>query len=101
MFVLGVWLLYCFPQFTQGLKTGILTVALSCAFQFFPIDERNKKLGFPRLGSVCNGDSIIDQSVMFTHLCLMQGEKIEAWFISPSSREYFGVESSAFLSANK
>ena len=31
----------------------------------------------------------------------MQGEKIEAWFVSPSSREYFGVESTAFLSANK
>ena len=31
----------------------------------------------------------------------MQGEKIEAWFVSPASREYFGVESTAFLSANK
>ena len=31
----------------------------------------------------------------------MQGEKIEAWFVSPSSREYFGVESTAFLSAIK
>ena len=29
----------------------------------------------------------------------MQGEKIEAWFVSPSSREYFGVESTDFLSA--
>ena len=31
----------------------------------------------------------------------MEGEKIEAWFVSPASRKYFGVESSAFLSANK
>ena len=31
----------------------------------------------------------------------MQGEKIETWFVSPASREYFGVESTAFLSANK
>ena len=31
----------------------------------------------------------------------MQGEKIEAWFVSPASREYFGVESTTFLSANK
>ena len=31
----------------------------------------------------------------------MQGEKIEAWFVSPASREYFGVKSTAFLSANK
>ena len=31
----------------------------------------------------------------------MLGEKIEAWFLSPASREYFGVESTAFLSANK
>ena len=31
----------------------------------------------------------------------MQGEKIEAWFVSSASREYFGVESTTFLSANK
>ena len=31
----------------------------------------------------------------------MQGEKIEAWFVSPSSRKYFGVKSAAFMSANK
>ena len=31
----------------------------------------------------------------------LQGEKIEAWFVSPASREYFGVESTNFLSANK
>ena len=31
----------------------------------------------------------------------MQGEKIEGWFVSQASREYFGVESTAFLSANK
>ena len=31
----------------------------------------------------------------------MYGEKIEAWFISQASREYFGVESTAFLSAYK
>ena len=31
----------------------------------------------------------------------MQGEKIEAWFVSQASREYFGVESTAYLSANK
>ena len=31
----------------------------------------------------------------------MQGEKIEAWFVSAASREYFGVESTAFLFSNK
>ena len=31
----------------------------------------------------------------------MQGEKVEAWFVSQASKEYFGVESTAFLSANK
>ena len=46
-------------------------------------------------------DSLVDHSMLFTHLCLMLGEKIEAWFLSPVSREYFGVESTAFLSANK
>ena len=46
-------------------------------------------------------DSLVDQSMLFTHLHLMQGEKIEAWFVSPASREYFSVEFTAFLSANK
>ena len=31
----------------------------------------------------------------------MQGEKIEAWFVSSASRENYGVESADFLSANK
>ena len=31
----------------------------------------------------------------------MQGEKIEAWFVSQANREYVGVESTAFLSDNK
>ena len=31
----------------------------------------------------------------------MQGEKIEGWSVSPSVREYFSVEPTAFLSANK
>ena len=61
-----------------------------------------KKLEFSRLGSVSLvRDSLVDQSMLFAHLYLMQGEKIEAWFVSPASREYFGVESTAFLSANK
>ena len=46
-------------------------------------------------------DSLVDHSMLFTHLYFMLGEKIEAWFLSPASREYFGVESTAFLSANK
>ena len=46
-------------------------------------------------------DSLVAQSIMFTHLYLMQGEKIEVWFVSPSSREYFGVETTAFLSVSK
>ena len=48
---------WCYPvhyftQLTQGLKTGILNVALGWAFQFFRIDERDKKLEFSRLDSV-------------------------------------------------
>ena len=31
----------------------------------------------------------------------MQGEKIEGWFVSPSSKESFNVEPTAFLPANK
>ena len=49
MLVLGCTL---FPQFRQGLKTGILNVALGWAFQFFLIDEIDKKLEFSGLGSV-------------------------------------------------
>ena len=36
---------------------------------------------------------------MFIHL--MQAEKMEGLFVSPSTREYFGVKPTAFLSANK
>ena len=39
--------------------------------------------------------------MLFTHLYLTQGEKIEARFVSQVRREYFGVESTAYLSANK
>ena len=46
-------------------------------------------------------DSFVDQSMLFTHLYLMLGEKKEAWFLSPARREYSGVESTVFLSASK
>ena len=46
-------------------------------------------------------DSFVDQPMLFTHMYLMLGEKIEAWFLSPACREYFGVESTAFMSASK
>ena len=39
--------------------------------------------------------------MLFTHLYLMRGEKIEAWFVSQVRREDFGVESTAHLSVNK
>ena len=39
--------------------------------------------------------------MMFTHLYLIQGEKVEAWFVSQARREYFGAESTAYLYANK
>ena len=39
--------------------------------------------------------------MLFTHLYLMLGEKIKAWFLSPASREYFGVVPQLFcLPAN-
>ena len=59
-----------------------------------------KKLEFSRLGCLVK-DSLVDQSILFTHLYLIQGEKIEGWFVSASSRDYFGVEPTAFLSTNK
>ena len=61
----------------------------------------DKKLEFSRLGPFWVIDSLVDQSMLFTQLYLMQGLKIKAWFVSPASREYFGVESTAFLSATK
>ena len=39
------------PIYTEIENTGILNVALGWIFQFFPIDERDKNLGFSRLGS--------------------------------------------------
>ena len=39
--------------------------------------------------------------MLFTHLYLTQGEKIEAWFVYQARKEYFGVESTAYLSVNK
>ena len=39
--------------------------------------------------------------MLFSHLYFMQGEQIEAWFVSLARREYFGDESTAYLSANK
>ena len=39
----------------------------------FPHDERDKKLEFYRLGPAWY--SLVDQSMLFTHLRLMQGEK--------------------------
>ena len=44
--------LYIISPNLKRLKTGILNVALGRDFQFFPNDERDKKLEFSRLGSV-------------------------------------------------
>ena len=46
-------------------------------------------------------NSLVDQSMLFTHLYLMHGENIKASFVFPASRKHFGVESTTFLSANK
>ena len=46
-------------------------------------------------------DSFVDQPMLFTHLYLMLGEKMDAWFSSPASRKYFGVESTAFMCAKQ
>ena len=78
------------PQFTQRLKTGIFNVALGWAFQFFAIDEK-EKTGIFYIRS-CLVRDLVDKFMLFTHLYLMQEEKIEAWFLFPASREYFGVE---------
>ena len=42
-FNVGVRLYIISPQFTQGLKTGILNVAVGWALQFSPINEKDKK----------------------------------------------------------
>ena len=70
-------------------------------FQVFPMMKEIKKTGVFYIRPCLVRDSLVDQSMLFTHLYLMLGEKIEAWFLSPASREYFGVESTAFLSASK
>ena len=40
-----------FPQLYTEIETGILKVALGCAFQFLQIDKRDKQLEFSRLVS--------------------------------------------------
>ena len=101
----------CFPNIFESLLLGCTLFSpiyteidnwdYECWFwldvSIFPIMKEIKNWSRPCLVS----DSLIDQSMLFTHLYLMQGEKIEAWFVSQASREYFGVESTAFLSANK
>ena len=36
--------------------------------------------------------------MLFIHYFLVQGQKLEPWFVSPEIREYLGVETTAFLS---
>ena len=38
--------------------------------------------------------------MLFTHFYLTQGQRLETWFVSLASREYFGVEPTTFLSTN-
>ena len=38
--------------------------------------------------------------MFFSHFCIMQGKKLETWFVSPANREYFGVEPATFLLTN-
>ena len=44
-------------------------------------------------------DSLEDKAMLFTHIILSK-EKIETYFVSPASREYFVIEPTAFLSTN-
>ena len=41
-----------------------------------------------------------DKSLLFTHFYHMQEKRIEAWFVSPASREYFRIKTITFLSTN-
>ena len=38
---------------------------------------------------------------IFYDMYLIQGEKIDTWFVFPASKKYCGTESTAFLSTNK
>ena len=35
--------------------------------------------------------------MLFTHFYLTQGQKLETWFASPASREYFGIKPTTFF----
>ena len=62
-------------------------------FPIFLMTKKIKKLEFSSFFRPCLvRDHLVDQSVLFTHFNLMQGEKIEAWFVSQPRRECFGVE---------
>ena len=67
-------------------------------FPIFPMMKEVKNWSFL---DYAGKRSLVDQSMLFTHLYLMLGQKIEARFLSPARREYFGVASTAFLSASK
>ena len=45
-------------------------------------------------------NALVDKSMLFTYFCLTQGQKLETWFVSPTSREYFSAEHTTFLSKN-
>ena len=44
----------------------------------------------------CVRDSLYDKYMLFTHFYLMQGNKIEAWFVSVVSRYFRVVEPTTF-----
>lgn len=45
-------------------------------------------------------DTVLRINLFFTHFYLAQVQKLETWFVSPASTDYFGTEITIFLSTN-
>ena len=50
------------------------------------------------ISSIYEINSLDDESMLITYL--MQGEKVETWFVSPANSECFGTKPTTFQSTN-
>ena len=92
---------YIFPLVYIEIENWDFECCSRLDFPIFPNWWKRYKVGIFWISPCLLRDSLVDQFMLLTHLYFMQGEKIEAWFVSPSNKEYFGVESTTFcLSTN-
>ena len=59
--------------------------------------SRKRMLNTVLMVNICQ-KYLWDKSMLFIHYFLVEGQKLEPWFVSPEIREYLGVETTAFFS---